>query len=87
MLPANISSMVTVCLSGESGDFLQVSAIGPATSSLTNLRNMLSAVNNFDAAAINAQVDSFWNPAKNLIDDYYTGKRLDFASAPDQAIL
>lgn len=87
MLPANISSMVTVCLSGESGDFLQVSAIGPATSSLTDLRNMLSAVNNSMRQLINAQVDSFWNPAKNLIDDYYTGKRLDFASAPDQAIL
>lgn len=66
---------------------MQSTGLGSVTSSLTDLRTMINAVNGFDAAAINAQVDNAWLPAYNLINDYYSGKRLDFTSASDQAIL
>ena len=44
-------------------------------------------MDSFDAVTINAQVDSVWDPVVNLIDNYYSGKVLDFNSPSDQAIL
>lgn len=44
-------------------------------------------MNNFDISAIQAAVDSVWNPAKLMVEDSYSGKRLDFNSATDTAIL
>jgi hypothetical protein len=54
---------------------------------LTGLRSFLTNLNSFDAVAINAQVDSVWNPVVNLVSNYYSGKVLDFNSPSDQAIL
>lgn len=48
---------------------------------------MINFVNQFDAAALNVQVDAAWSPAYNLINDYYSGKILDFNSPSDEAIL
>jgi len=47
----------------------------------------MNSVGNFDATALNSQVDSLWNPTYNLVMDYYSGKVLDFTSATDEAIL
>lgn len=44
-------------------------------------------MNAFDITAIHAAVDSIWNPAKLMVEDSYSGKRLDFNSATDTAIL
>jgi hypothetical protein len=79
--------MVGVCIKGGSGDLLSTVAFGSASSGLIELRNFLTNLNSFDAAAINAQVDNVWNPVVNLIDNYYSGKVLDFNSPSDQAIL
>ena len=79
--------MVGVCINGGSGDLLSSGAFGRAGTSLTGLRNFLTNLNSFDAAAINAQVDNVWNPVVILIDNYYSGKVLDFNSPSDQAIL
>jgi hypothetical protein len=54
---------------------------------LIGLRTFLTNLNSFDAVAINTQVDNAWNPVANLINNYYSGKVLDFNSPSDQAIL
>ena len=48
---------------------------------------MVSNVNTFDAVALNTEIDNLWNPIKDLITDYSTGKNLDFTSPSDKAIL
>ena len=44
-------------------------------------------MNNFDITALQAGIDSIWNPAKLMVEDSYSGKRLDFNSPSDVAIL
>lgn len=44
-------------------------------------------MNNFDITALQGAVDNLWNPAKFMVEDSYSGKRLDFNSATDTAIL
>lgn len=90
MLPASFAqytSMATVCLKGGSGDLLQSTVLGNAAASITSLRDVMSSVGNFDAVAINAQVDLLWLSTYNLVNDYYSGKVIDFTSSADLAIL
>lgn len=79
--------MATVCLNGGTGDLLQSSMLGSAAASITSLRGVMNSVGTFDSAAINAQVDSFWAPTYNMVNDYYSGKVIDFSSSADLAIL
>lgn len=44
-------------------------------------------MNTFDITALQTAVDNVWNPAKFMVEDSYSGKRLDFNSATDTAIL
>lgn len=44
-------------------------------------------MNNFDITTLQAGVDSIWNPAKFMVEDSYSGKRLDFNSPLDVTIL
>jgi hypothetical protein len=86
-MPPNYSSIVGVCINGGSGDLLSSGALGSAATGLIGLRTFLTNLNSFDAVAINTQVDNAWNPVANLINNYYSGKVLDFNSPSDQAIL
>lgn len=79
--------MITVCLPGESGDFLSASLISSYTSDLNLMSKNLILMNTFDTTQINSAIDNIWNPAKSMVEDTYSGKRLDFSSSIDVDIL
>lgn len=87
LLPADYGSLITQCLPGESGDLLQSSFLGSATASLTNLRSTMNSITSFNDTEVNRQIDDAYAGVTTLINDYYTGKVLDFSSSTDQAIL
>lgn len=57
LVPAQYSNLITQCLPGESGDLLQSSFLGNSTAPLTDLRNTMSSINNFNDTEVNRQID------------------------------
>lgn len=61
--------------------------MGGATSATDKLKYVMDFVHSFNATQINLGVDQIWQPTYNLINDFYTGKTLDFTDAASRTIL
>lgn len=67
-------SLATQCINGGTGDILNSNLMGAATSTINDLRNVMSSVGNFDDSFINTAIDSAWLQTYNTINNYNSGK-------------
>lgn len=71
---------ISVCLPGGSGDIL--SKLGAdLTDSLDGLSDAMTGMDSFGEQDFSSQVRSSWKTLKDTVENYHTGKVLDFELA------